>query len=350
MFEGLTDVWYYILVGKLKKWGANMRMPEEVNNKVAELAGNLGKNKSIEIFRNLSDRYMDEKNGESLLTSYEEAVVYAMTRMPSTYAAVSKALSMFVDTINEEIKIDSLLDVGAGTGAATIATLNYFDVNDIRLIEREESMIKVGNELVKEALAKNRAQTVEWMKKDFKEIDENSLKTANLVISSYMLNELNGKDLLNAVQKLFFLTNNVLLIVEPGTPKDHKNIIKIKNYLVSVGANIVAPCTIDRGCKLPEDDWCHFRARVERTKLQKDAKKGELAYEDEKFTYLVVSRKSLSKAKTRIIRHPIINKNTIDVKVCENGEIKEGTYTKRDKNIFSMLKKAEVGEIIDKID
>ncbi len=355
-----------------------MRMPEEVNNKVIELASNLSKNKSAEIFRSLSDRYMDEKNGKSLLTSYEEAIVYAMTRMPSTYAAVNKALSMFMDTISDEeresLKINSLIDVGAGTGAATIAALSFFDINDICLIEREENMMKVGRELLNEALNEKKpnnevsqdelnmdklgvndknnngqpAGNVEWIKKNFKEIENNSVKSADMVISSYMLNELNGKDLLNAVQKLFNLTNNVLLIVEPGTPKDHRNIIKMKDYLSSIGANIVAPCTIERGCNLPDDDWCHFKVRVERTKLQKGAKNGELAYEDEKFTYLVASKKLSSRATSRLIRHPIINKNTIDAKFCENGEIKEVTYTKGDKEIFNMLKKADVGEIIDK--
>ena len=72
------------------------------------------------IAQDLSDRYRNESGaGKVLLSKDIEAAVYALVRMPATYGAVSDALSYSLEYFNGEIK--TLLDVGAGSGAATWA-------------------------------------------------------------------------------------------------------------------------------------------------------------------------------------------------------------------------------------
>ena len=71
---------------------------------------------------------------------------------------------------------------------------------------------------------------------------------------------------------------------------------------------------------------------------------------DEKFSYIALSKivdsneDSISKA--RILRHPLIEKGKITLKVCLNGEISSMIITKKDKELFKMTKKKSCGKCI----
>ena len=67
--------------------------------------------------------------------------------MPATYCAVHTALLHVIKNYNQHIK--SVLDVGAGTGAATWAVTNLLQVDKITCLEREEEMRKIGSKLMK---------------------------------------------------------------------------------------------------------------------------------------------------------------------------------------------------------
>ena len=161
-----------------------------------------------------------------------------------------------------------------------------------------------------------------------------------------MINELTEADRQKAIMKLWNATNELLVIIEPGTPEGFSHILQARKILLEQGANIIAPCTHSSECPLPKDDWCSFYTRVPRTKLQKQAKNGDLGYEDEKFSYIVFSREQTTHDEAVILRHPQINSGYVKVKVCTQKGIEERTYSKKDKEIYKKIRKMDAGNTI----
>ena len=92
------------------------------------------------------------------------------------------------------------------------------------------------------------------------------------------------------------------------------------------------------------DNWCHFAVRVQRTRLHKALKGGDAPYEDEKFTYLVLTReKPENPCCARLLRHAQIGPGRILLPVCEAGEEKTMTVTKKDP-LWKRARKIRWGE------
>ena len=128
--------------------------------------------------------------------------------MPATYGAVSKALEYTFNLKNAD-EIHTLLDIGAGTGAASWAASKLLNLNNIICLERETAMLaKYSNE---ECLKKS-----EWLKRDL--VEEKLKEEADLVIVSYVLNEMKKEERIKVLEKIWNATKDVLIIIEPGTP------------------------------------------------------------------------------------------------------------------------------------
>ena len=166
----------------------------------------------------------------------------------------------------------------------------------------------------------------EW--KSFDLTQDSIQQSADLVITSYVINELKQADRENAIIKMWNATDGILIIIEPGTPEGFSHILQARNLLLQQGANIVAPCTHDTECSVSKDDWCSFYARVARTKMQKQAKKGELGYEDEKFSYIAFSKTPVNQSGAVVLRHPQVNSGYVKVKLCTQDGIEEKIFSK----------------------
>ena len=187
--------------------------------------------------------------------------------------------------------------------------------------------------------------TAEWKAFDLT-LDEIHEK-ADLVITSYVINELTKTDREKAVLKMWETTNNLLVIIEPGTPDGFKHILEAREILLAKKAHIIAPCTHDGKCPInPEEDWWSFYVRVARSGIHRQAKKGELGYEDEKFSYIAFSKETVSANGARILRHPQINSGFVKVKLCTEKGIEEKTFSKKDKDIYKKVKKLDAGDTI----
>ena len=165
--------------------------------------------------KNLSEKYRkDSGNSKRLLTTDKEASAYSLFRMPATYGAVSKALEYTFNLKNAD-EIHTLLDIGAGTGAASWAASKLLNLNNIICLERETAMLNLGKDLAKysneECLKKS-----EWLKRDL--VKEKLKEEADLVIVSYVLNEMKKEERIKVLEKIWNATKDVLIIIEPGTP------------------------------------------------------------------------------------------------------------------------------------
>ena len=315
-------------------------IPEELKENINKLLKENQIHKILEDAQIVSNRYRNnDGRGKKLLTKESEAVSYAISRMPATYAAVSSVLEQTLDNYNEELT--SVIDVGAGTGAVVWAVNDVTTSNAIKCFEREESMINIGKKLMENTDLND----VRWEKFDI--LQDEIQEKADLVITSYMINELPKGDREKAVEKLWNATNKLLIIIEPGTPAGFANILEIRRNLLKAGGHIVAPCCCLHECPIPKDDWCAFYARVARSSVHRHAKNGALGYEDEKFSYIVISKNKMNIPTNRILRHPKIEPGKITLKVCDTEENKEIIITKKNKEQFKKAKKLNCGDCFE---
>lgn len=288
--------------------------------------------------RNISERYRNESgHGKRLLTQDVEALSYAVVRMPATYGAVSAALHWSLECFDE--KISSVLDVGAGTGAATWAVSEALGEVSVTCLEREEAMIRLGSGLMQ---ADDQLKQVQWVRHDLSVAPVT--QHADLVVASYALNELNEDKRAEVLRNLWECAGKMLLIVEPGTPVGFSQLRKARETLIALGGQVAAPCVHQGECPLPADDWCQFTARVSRSRLHKLLKGGDVPYEDEKFSYLAVVRGDAHPAACRILRHPQKESGRIVLRLCTTDGVQNRAVTKKQGELFKRARKADSGD------
>ena len=298
--------------------------------------------------KELSRRYMEESGqGKSLLNKDEEAAVYSLMRMPATFSAVSFALEQVCDS--SDFVPRTLLDAGAGTGGASFAANEFFALDKIICLEREIAMENIGKKLMAASdddVLKNSA----YIRKDLVEEalakrDSKGIYQSDLVIASYVLNEMSMENRMEVVRFLWENTNKMLVIIEPGTPVGFGNIRRIRDYLISEGAYVCAPCPHMDNCPVTGEDWCHFTVRVQRGKYHKMLKEADVPYEDEKFSYIALSKESIEpKNFGRVMRHPKTQKGRMDLTLCTKEGIVEKTVTKKDGEAYKCAKKVNCGD------
>ena len=314
-----------------------MDIPQELKDEIEKISINQHF-KIIKESKSISKKYREnDGKGKKLVTKKTEALAYAISRMPATYCAVYSVLSQCLKKYKQNI--NTVLDVGAGTGAVTWAINNFVDSKKITCLEREDEMRKIGSQLMNKHI-----KNVQWESFD---LTQNEIQQkADLVVTSYVINELTEADRQKAIIKMWNATNGMLVIIEPGTPEGFSHILKAREILLEQGANIVAPCTHNNKCHIGKEDWCSFYVRVARNKLQRQAKNGELGFEDEKFSYIAFSRTSIQHENAVILRHPQINSGYVKVKICNENGIEEKIYSKKDKEIYKKIRKMNAGDMI----
>lgn len=313
-----------------------MQLPEALRPPLEALIEQYGAAACTDAARQLSLRYRSENgSGKRLAVTGVDTAAYALTRMPATFCAVYSALRWALECVPCRPK--SLLDVGAGTGAAAFAAEELLPLQQITLLEREPEMRKTGQLIMKETPLRSAG----WQAGD---ILETIAVKAGLVTASYLLNELREQELSAALHRLWESAEEMLLILEPGTPAGYAVIRRAREELVKAGAFIAAPCPQAGACPLSEEDWCHFTCRVERSRIHKQLKGGDAPYEDEKFCYLALVKAPAQPASSRILRHPYIEPGRISLQLCTAGGLARPVIRKRDGALFRAARKAGCGD------
>jgi ribosomal protein RSM22 (predicted rRNA methylase) len=265
--------------------------------------------------------------------------------MPATYAAASAVLRLVMERITASeppMKLATLLDLGAGLGSVLWAVAeNVPSIGKARLMDSSSGMIQFGKALVGNAPSEP-IQDAEWIAGDVRDM---SLDPHDLVVCSYSLGELPSSTAATTLHAAWKAAQEVLVIIEPGTPAGFARIREWRHQLISLGAHIVAPCPHALSCPVHETDWCHFAQRVERTSLHRKLKGGSLGYEDEKFSYVAVSKIPVALPSARIVRHPQIAPGAIKLELCATTELSEVIATKKDKEQFRRARHAKWGDV-----
>lgn len=288
-------------------------------------------------FLEMTERY---RSGQKIsgLSSNDEAMAYILARLPATYSVLRELFDKIAtDNIN------SLLDIGAGPGHAIWAAYDRWPaLEEATIIEPDRHMFKIQQELIKSAPIN-----------DVNAINSTSLLETNksdLVICSYVLNELPLLKQQQMVEKAWQVTGKYMVIIYPGANRYFSDFLAIREQAINYGGAIIAPCPHAFECpiKSQQSDWCHFTTKVLRDKSHMKVKNGKNNHEDEKFTYLIVSKLSSSEnllQYDRIVKKPMQRKGHIVLDICtKNGSLDREVISKTDKH-YKQAKKAKWGDM-----
>ena len=285
----------------------------------------------------ISEHYRRAGSSRAVVGEQSDALAYALSRMPATFAAVSRVLEE-VQARAPGFTPRTLLDAGAGPGTAAWAAGERFDGVRKTLFDHNREFLDLARTIAAEL-----ADDAELLQRELGGFD--LAKTFDLVTCAYALTELDDAAVLNAAERLWRHTSGVLILVEPGRPRDYGRLMAVRARLVELGGTILAPCPHDAACPLAAPDWCHFSIRLGRSREHMRMKGGTLGYEDEKFSYLVVARPGIGeRTPARVIRPPEENKFSVSLALCAPDGTELRVVPSRDKLMFKASRKLSWGD------
>ena len=315
-----------------------MSLPVELKNAIDKKIENISLGALQKHSEALSWHYREAKEGAISISSDLERLSYLSVRMPATYAAISLVLRELL-LRSPDFFPQTILDMGAGPGTALWAVDEVFGKSweKAHLLEKDGAFIQLGRELYPADEEK-----VQWKMCDMTSVELSS--SYDLVLASFSLGEIHSQLWKKMLSEMWKSTKKIITIIEPGTPKGFERIKKIRGYLIEMGAHLVAPCPHFQNCPIEGSDWCHFGARVQRSSIHRNIKKGTINYEDEKFCYLIFSKDPIPGASSRVLSRPQKHTGFVKLKLCTPDGIKNITVSKKSKEIYKKARKVEWGD------
>ena len=305
-------------------------MPERVRRAVEERAEEVGFPALKRAAAAMSEAYREGRaSAPGRLPAAERTAAYMVTRMPATYAAAYHVLSEVCTRLGGT-PVATVLDVGAGTGAASLAARQWYPQAAITMVERDSAFTEAALAFLPDAAV---------VQADAVSLDP--LPPHDLVIAAYSMGEF-GKRL---THRLWQAARVALVVIEPGTPEGFSRIREVRDQLLAAGARMAAPCPAETACPVVSPDWCHFAARVERSSLHRRLKDAQLNYEDEKFSYIALTHDAVSLAEARVVRHPRHLPGLITLEVCTPAGLQTERITKRTRDKFRAARKSGWGDV-----
>jgi ribosomal protein RSM22 (predicted rRNA methylase) len=317
-----------------------MRLPEELRHAIDDQMEQTPAPERARAAAEISEAYRMSEFASAPLQSAAHRLAYLQVRMPATYAACHHVFSKLKESL-PDFQPRSCLDLGAGPGTAGWAVAEDFPtVEKISFVERDLELLRIGKTLG--SVANGRVlRDANWTVADLRSA---AVEPHDAIVVSYALGELNAADAQRVVASAMKAAQ-VLVLIEPGTPKAFARMAEWREQLIGMGATIAAPCPHERDCPLlVRGDWCHFAERLERSAEHRRLKGGSLGYEDEKFSYLCATRLPVPERAGRIVRHPQIHSGYVQLQVCAPEDLKQITVTKSQKERYRAARKSEWGD------
>jgi ribosomal protein RSM22 (predicted rRNA methylase) len=275
-----------------------------------------------------------------VIASEPDALAYALARMPATYAAVTASLNALAQA-RPDFAPASLLDVGAGPGTATWAAAEALhSLRDFTSLDSNRALRALALDLWRDSA---RLKAVTYHRGEAGAALA-AAGPADLVVASYVIGEFTGQDSDALAEGLWQATRDTLLVVEPGTPAGYRRIIDLRQRLIAAGAQVVAPCPHNDKCPLDAPDWCHFTQRLPRLRAHMQLKGAELPFEDEKFSYVALTRKAVASRPARVLAQPVVTKIEVTAKLCTAHGLEIAKVAHRDKTAYARARRWRWGD------
>lgn len=268
-----------------------------------------------------------------------DALAYAVARMPATGAAIAEALRRLREAA-PDFAPASLLDLGAGAGAATLAARDAFaSLTQATLIDRNAAMLDLARDLIASgdlAIGTRRADLADF-----------ASDQADLVTLAYVLVEMPEAAAVALARRAFALARGALVLVEPGTPAGFARLRAARAALIADGAHLAAPCPHALACPVAAPDWRRFSARVQRSRDHLATKRAEVPYEDEPFMYLALTRAAVAPQGARILAAPRRDRTGVALHLCDaDGALRDIMIPAREKVALRRARRLAEGDVL----
>jgi ribosomal protein RSM22 (predicted rRNA methylase) len=316
-------------------------LPAELKAALDARLHGLSRNDAAERAALISKTYRDGGNS-SAIKSETDALAYALARMPATYAAVSASLNALRE-VTPEFAPKTLLDVGAGPGTASWAAAEAFSsLNGFTLVDANSTLRALALDLVSRS---TRLRDITYQRGEARAALADT-EAADLVVASYVIGEIGDAERRALTDLMWAKTQDTLLVVEPGTSAGYGRIIALRAQLIAAGAHVAAPCPHDGACPLASPDWCHFTQRLPRSQAHKQLKSAELPFEDEKFSYVVLTRAAVAQHPARVLAQPVVTKVDVTAKLCTPDGLAIAKMPRRDKGSYARTRRWRWGDAV----
>lgn len=296
----------------------------------------------------ISEGYRQGRASSVLVRDGSDALAYALTRTPATYAATRRAL--------EELRVLrpgfaplSLLDAGAGPGGGGWAAVDAFDsLSACTRLDHGPAFLALA-----ETLSADGPAVLSGASRLQADLADPGLAPpeADLVLAAYALTEVAPGRLADVVGRLWGATRRIFLAIEPGTPDGWRRGLEVRALLAAGGGRIVGPCPHAGPCGLSAPDWCHFAQRLPRSRGHRQAKGAEAPFEDEKFFWIAAERPGAGPAPghdpgpARVIAPPRAGKTGVRLRLCQpDGRVADVEVARRDRAAFARARRLGWGD------
>jgi ribosomal protein RSM22 (predicted rRNA methylase) len=264
------------------------------------------------------------------ITTAADALAYACTRMPATYAVCDAVFARLLE-VWPDFAPGTLLDVGAGTGAASWAARGAWPDVAVTMLDANPALRDLAGRLMPDAAVVAG--------------DLGAVKPpADLVTASYVLAELPQDRAGPVATDLWQGARQALVLIEPGTPAGFARIRAARAALIEAGAHIAAPCTHDNACPMTGDDWCHFSQRLARSRDHKLLKDASVPFEDERYSYVIAVREQRATG-ARILAPVMEAKPGLTFKLCDGEGLRAQFVPARDKDETRRVRRKGWGDL-----
>jgi len=293
----------------------------------------------------ISQTYRTGGSSAGTIRSRDDALAYAMARLPATFAAAAAVLAA-VNEAAPAFAPQTLLDVGAGPGTAVWAAMACFaGLNEIHLVDENQYLRELALELLA-ASGEPSLRSADYRHGAARQ-GLPAAATADLVIASYFVGEVPDDQLLSIGDALWSKARDTLVIIEPGTPPGFARIRALRAHLTGQGGHVLCPCPHDDDCPLTGDDWCHFAQRLNRSRDHRQVKGAALPFEDEKFSYVALSRRRFeASTRDRVLAPPHVTKVQIATKLCTAQGLVADVASRRDRDAYRMRRHWRWGDAV----
>jgi ribosomal protein RSM22 (predicted rRNA methylase) len=316
-------------------------LPAELNAALNAKLQGLSRTEAATRAALISRTYRDG-GGSGAIRTEADALAYALARMPATYAAVTASLNALRE-VRTDFAPKSLLDVGAGPGTATWAAAEAFaSLDSFALVDANRALQALALDLAGGSM---RLREIQYQHGNARAALADS-EPADLVVASYVIAEISDAEQASLAELMWTKTRDTLLVVEPGTPAGYARIIALRDRLIAAGAHVIAPCPHDRACPLHAPDWCHFTQRLSRSRAHKQIKGVELPYEDEKFSYVALTRAPAAGHPARVLAQPVVGKVEVVAKLCTPDGLVLAKVPRRAKADYAAARRWRWGDAV----